>query len=227
MEDWLTELFFQPAETEQQKYERKVAAARAAQERRRDPPRNELDRAARAVGSLFETPEPQWYDNPEVFATLSQADRDLILQQEMQNLPEREAPIARVIGDTAEGLGRMFKGKPEPKPTGERTPPPGSWRGPVYDAAMARRLDMETKRMDLELELLGQLVRSLEPRRKSNYRGPVSSAPAGFGSQTMPYYPEFEGESWTDPEVQREMEARRFQQMMAMRGRPLNTIPED
>jgi hypothetical protein len=37
----------------------------------------------------------------------------------------------------------------------------------------------------------------------------------------MPYYSEFEGESWTDPEVQREMEERRFQQMMAMRGRPL------
>ena len=43
MEDWLSELFFPPAETEQQKYERKVAAARAAQERRRDPPRNELE----------------------------------------------------------------------------------------------------------------------------------------------------------------------------------------
>jgi len=67
MEDWLSELFFPPAETEQQKYERKVAAARAAQERRRDPPRNELDRAGRAIGQFFETPAPPWYDNPEVF----------------------------------------------------------------------------------------------------------------------------------------------------------------
>lgn len=228
MENWLKELFLSPVETEQERYNRKAAAARAEQERRRDPPRNELDRAMRwGSDNIWGTPEPPWYDNPQALAALSDEEKAIILEQEMRQPNPRLSPLARTLNDTAQGLGRMMKGDPEPRVTGEQTPPQGSWRGPVYDAAIARRLDTETKRTDLELELLGQLVRSLEPRRKSNYRQPDVSAPAGFGSATMPYYPEFEGESWTDPEVQREMEQRRFQQMMAMRGRPLNTIPED
>jgi hypothetical protein len=227
MEDWLSELFFPPAETEQQKYERKVAAARAAQERRRDPPRNELDRAGRAIGQFFETPAPPWYDDPEVFATLSQAEKEMILAQEMKQPDPRLSPVDRAIRGGIEGLGAMFKGRSEPS-MGERVPEPGSWRGPVYDAAIARRMDSETKRLDMEMELLGQLVRSLEPSRKSKYsrENAAQPAPPGFGSATMPYYSEFEGESWTDPEVQREMEERRFQQMMLIRNRPLNTLPE-
>ena len=222
MEDWLTELFFQPAETEQQKYDRKVAAARAADERRRDPPRNELDRAGRAIGSFFEQPAPPWYDSPEAFADLTQEEKRYILEQERMNPVPRGSPADEMVRSGIEGLGAMFKGRPETR-TGEQTPKPGGWRGPVYDAAIARRMDTETKRLDLEMELLGQLVRSLEPTRKSKYSRESAAlpAPAGFGSATMPYYSEFEGESWTDPEVQGEMEEKRFQQMMLMRNRPL------
>lgn len=224
MEDWLSQLLFAPPETPQQAYERRVAEARAAQGQ--PPPKTELGKAMRWAGSQVTAPEPPWYDNPETWAALSDEERAFLLEQERRSPVNRRSPMESAIEGGIESLGSMFKGGAR-EPTRARTPTPGTWRGEVYDRALTRTMDNDTRRMDMELELLGQLVRSLETPRKSPYQQQGIMPPAGFGSATMPQYPEFEGESYADPEVQRQMEERRFQQMMQMRGRPLNTIPPE
>lgn len=228
MESWLADLIFQQPETEQQRYEKRVAAARAAQERMAQRPTSLAGRALQGVEGLVATPEPQWYDNPEVWDSLSQSEKDQIIDYERRNPVQRTSRLDQMIEGGMAGLGAMFKGSPKPRTEpNSKAPPVGSWRGEVYDRAMVRNMDLQQQKTEMEMQLLGELVKSLEPRRKSQYAQPDVSPPAGFGSATMPSYPEFEGMSWTDPEVQRMMEERRFQQMMALRGRPLNTIPQE
>jgi hypothetical protein len=216
MEDWLKDLLFAEPETPQQAYERKAAMARQKDMERRDAPRNEAERLMRMGQDFVGEPAPPWYDNPEVWESLSDAERAEIKAVEMADPYERRSPMQRTVEQGVRGLGKMFRSGP--KSNGY-----SSIMGNVNTV-----IDQERNaRSELRLKLLGQLLMDLEPAPQSGYAGPGSAAPPGFGSKTMPEYPEFQGETQTDPEIQRQMEQRRFDQMMQLRGRPLNTIPPE
>lgn len=171
--------------------------------------------------------QPMWYEEPGVYESMGPEDQ-AIIRQEMQraNLPpvgemagvSNLRNASEAVGQAGRMVGGMFEGP-------ERPPQENGWSRSPYVQAMNAAVEQEqavrTRRLAAEQSLIEFILQDMAPSPVPQIpAGPDVPIPQGFSGGL--YNEEYaqRGEMLTDPEVQRELEQKRFQQMQQLRRLP-------